>query len=186
MANNEIRTLFELDLLAKAQSMACTKPPRPWEYETVIPTNGVLACGWDQDENIVLISGSGYSVTEPITGRRLQRNRDAYVTEECVSVDRLTFHPPLAKQPIPIFGLEAGDGIHVTSDGWQVEVIYPWWPRATVVLDYLFTTHYSYLKNATAIDLHRLDGTVKCGFSPSGKHLIIMGSGGALIYSRKE
>jgi len=74
----------------------------------------------------------------------------------------------------------------MTADGWQVEVIYPWWPRATVVLDYLYITNYTYLKNATAIDLQRLDGMIKCGFSPSGKHLIMMGSGGALIYSRKE
>ena len=34
----------------------------------------------------------------------------------------------------------------MTADGWQVEVIYPWWPRATVVLDYLYITNYTYLK----------------------------------------
>ncbi|MEB7454556.1 hypothetical protein ACP3VS_20835 [Lysinibacillus sp. VIII_CA] len=186
MTINEIRTPFELDLLAKAQSLKTTKPPSPWEHETVIAANGVLACGWDQDENIILISGSGFSVTEPITGLRLHRERDKELTEDCVSEDRLIFHSPISKKPTAIFGLEAGDGIHVTPDGWQVEVIYPWWPRATVVLDYLFTPRYSYLNNATAIDIQRLDGAIKCGFSPSGKHVMIMGSGGAFIYSRKE
>lgn len=186
MAKNEIRTPFELDLLAKAQALKGTKPPSPWIHETIVPANGVLACGWDPDENIVLISGSGYSVTEPITGRRLTRERDADCTDDSISDDRLTFQLPISKQPIPIFGFEAGDGIHMTTDGWHVEVIYPWWPRATVVLDHLYTTHYEYLKNATAIDVQRLDGVIKCGFSPSGKHLLIMGSGGALIYSRRE
>lgn len=186
MTNSDIRTPFELDLLAKAQSLKATKPPSPWEHETIIPANGVLACGWDQDENIILISGSGYSITEPITGLCLHRERDAEWTEDCISEDRLTFHSPLLKKSTSIFGLEAGDGIHVTLDGWQVDVIYPWWPRATVVLDYLFTPRYSYLSNATAIDIQRLDGAIKCGFSPSGKHLMMMGSGGALIYSRKE
>lgn len=76
MAKNEIRTPFELDLLAKAQALKGTKPPSPWIHETIVLANGVLACGWDPDENIVLISGSGYSVTEPITGRRLTRERD--------------------------------------------------------------------------------------------------------------
>ncbi|WP_260982709.1 hypothetical protein [Lysinibacillus fusiformis] len=47
MTNSEIRTPFELDLLAKAQSLKATKPPSPWEHETIIPANGVLACGWD-------------------------------------------------------------------------------------------------------------------------------------------
>ncbi|WP_347723181.1 hypothetical protein [Lysinibacillus capsici] len=183
MVNNDRRTPFELDLLANAQSLICTKPPIPWAYETSIAANGVLACGWDHEENIVLISGSGYSVTEPITGRRLHRERDMDETYDRMSDDRLTFQLP--QGTISIFGFEAGDGIHMTADGWQVEVIYPWWPRATVVIDYLYITNYTYLKNATAIDLQRLDGMIKCGFSPSGKHLIIMGSGGALIYSRK-
>lgn len=127
MAKHEIRTSFELGLLAKAQSLNCTKPPSPWVYETIIPAAGVFACGWDQDENVVLISGSGYSVTAPITGKRLDRERDADFTNSRISNDYLFFQLPSSQQRISIFGFEAGDGIHLTADGWQVEVIYPWW-----------------------------------------------------------
>ena len=97
MVNNDRRTPFELELLANAQSLICTKPPIPWAYETSITANGVLACGWDHEENIVLISGSGYSVTEPITGRRLHRERDVDETYDRMSDDRLTFQLPQGK-----------------------------------------------------------------------------------------
>ncbi|WP_285399624.1 hypothetical protein [Lysinibacillus sp. fls2-241-R2A-57] len=180
----EIRTSFELDLLKKAQSMELTKPPNPWEHETIIPASGVFACGWDQEEKVVLISGSGYSITEPITGTRLHRDYDANMTYDSISEDNLFFNIPCTKEKIMIFGFEAGDGIHVTNDGWQLEVIYPWWPRATVIIENAFKANHQYLEGATAIDLGRLDAPIKCGFSPSGNHLMIMGSGGAIIYSR--
>ncbi|KOS64461.1 MULTISPECIES: hypothetical protein [Lysinibacillus] len=184
LSKKEIRTSFELDLLNKAQSMELTKPPGPWEHETIIPASGVFACGWDQDEKVVLISGSGYSITEPITGTRIHRDDDVNTTYDSISEDNLFFTIPFTKEKIMIFGFEAGDGIHGTNDGWHVEVIYPWWPRATVVIDNVFKANHQYLKDATAIDLDRLDGSIKCGFSPPGNHLMIMGSGGALICSR--
>ncbi|MFE3574446.1 hypothetical protein [Lysinibacillus sp. NPDC059133] len=164
--------------------MEFMNPPSPWGHETVIPASGVIACGWDQDENVVLISGSGYSMTEPITGSRIHRDYDANTTYDSRSEDNLFFTIPFTKEKIMIFGLDAGDGIHVSNDGWHLEVIYPWWPRATVIIDNVFKANHQYLTDATAIDLGRLDGSIKCGFSPSGNHLMIMGSGGALIYSR--
>jgi hypothetical protein len=102
-----------------------------------------------------------------------------------MSGDYLSFRIPLSGQDISIFGFESGDGIHVTNDGWMLEVIHPWWPRASVILDQAFVPNYEYLKQATMIDLIRLDGKIKCGFSPSGKHFVILGSGGALLYSRE-
>ncbi|MFJ8103088.1 hypothetical protein [Lysinibacillus sp. NPDC096212] len=99
-SEKEIRTLFELDLLKKAQSMELTKPSSPWGHETVIPASGVIACGWDQDENVVLISGSGYSMTEPITGSRIHRAYDANTAYDSISEDNLFF--TMGKKKLPI------------------------------------------------------------------------------------
>ncbi|MCM3496339.1 hypothetical protein M4D52_23070 [Paenibacillus lactis] len=180
----EIRTPYELQLLQRAQAMEPAKPPHPWAAEIVVPASGCTACGWDQEENLVLISSSGYSVTQPGTGQLLHRNRDENATEEGMGPDGLTFRIPHDEQLITIFGFESGDGIRLTNDGWMLEVIYPWWPRSSVVLDNVFRQGYEYLKDTVMLDLNRLDGNVRCGFSPSGKHFVILGSGGALLYSR--
>ncbi|MFB4329343.1 MULTISPECIES: hypothetical protein [Paenibacillus] len=184
-SKKEIRTTFEIDLLRFAQAKEPTKPPRPWTAEVIIPASGCIACGWDADENLVLISSSGYSLTQAITGTVIHRDRDSDLTEDHMSGDHLSFRIPLSGQDISIFGFESGDGIHATNDGWMLEVIHPWWPRASVILDQVFVPNYEYLKQATMIDLNRLDGKIKCGFSPSGKHFVILGSGGALLYSRE-
>ncbi|MVO99924.1 hypothetical protein [Paenibacillus lutrae] len=183
-STHEIRTPFELDLLGKAQNMQQTVPPEPWIYEVIVPASGVTACGWDEDENLVLISGSGYSITQAITGKRIHRDRDSSLTDAGMSKDYLTFTVPLTGLVMGVFGFEAGDGIFGTDDGWRLDVIYPWWPRASVVLDNVFRQGYRYLEDAVMIDLKRLDGPVKCGFSPSGRHFVVLGSGGALVYSR--
>ena len=33
-----------------------------------------------------------------------------------------------------MFGICGGDGIHTTEDGWEAEVVPPWWPCSEVVL----------------------------------------------------
>ncbi|KOP67460.1 hypothetical protein AMS62_21095 [Bacillus sp. FJAT-18019] len=184
-SKKEIRTKFEIDLLHQAQAKEPAKPPHPWIHEVIIPAGGCIACGWDAEENLVLISSSGYSITQPLTGNRIYRDQDPNISDTHMSADSLSFRIPHSGQDIPIFGFESGDGIHMTNDGWMLEVIYPWWPRASVALDQLFVPGYEYLQQAVMIDLNRLDGRIKCGFSPSGRHFVILGSGGALIYSRE-
>ncbi|RAR44612.1 hypothetical protein [Paenibacillus sp. MDMC362] len=185
-AKKEMRTKFEIDLLQKAQAKEPTKPPHPWTAEVSIPAAGCIACGWDAEENLVLISSNGYSITQAKSGTLIYRDRDSDVTEDHISDNYLSFHIPQSGEDIPIFGFESGDGIHITHDGWMLEVIHPWWPRASVVLDQVFVPNYEYLKQAVMIDLNRLDGKIKCGFSPSGRHFVILGSGGALLYSREQ
>ncbi|NQX70410.1 hypothetical protein HQN90_30150 [Paenibacillus alba] len=181
---NEIRTKFELELLHKAQVLPESNPPPPWIKEIIVPASGCFACGWDLNENLILISSSGYSITEVSSGILIHRNRDSELTNARISSNNLTFHTPYNDEVIDIFGFEAGDGIHTTIDGWFVKVIYPWWPRASVIIENLFKPNYQYLNDVTMIELKRLYGDIKCGFSPSGQNLVILGSGGALIYSR--
>ncbi|MCR8656678.1 hypothetical protein [Paenibacillus endoradicis] len=153
--------------------------------EVIVPAAGCVACGWNVDENLVLISSSGYSITEAKTGLLIHRDRDSNLTYEKISNNNLTFQVPLSNECISVFGFESGDGIHSTNDGWVIKVISPWWPIESVIIENVFRSNYKYLNDATMIDLNRLDGNIRSGFSPSGNKLVIMGSGGALIYSRE-
>lgn len=182
--NHEVRTPFEIDLLHQAQGMSKSSPPSPWGNEILIPASGCIACGWDQNENLVLISSSGYSIIEVATGTLIHRDRDTELMDSRISHNQLSFELPTDDEVINIFGFEAGDGIKITNDGWSVQVIYPWWPRAAVIIEQLYGANYQYLKDATLLDIKRLDGDLKCGFSPTGKSLVILGSGGAVVYSR--
>lgn len=180
----ERRTSYELKLLDFAQEMKPTDPPDPWKHCVIIAAAGVIAGGWDINENIVLISGSGFSINHPITGVQIHRDRDSEKTYAHILNNGLTFKLPTFNEEIDIFGFKAGDGIHMTDDGWNLEVIYPWWPRASVIIDHVFSKSYNYLKTAVMINVPRLDGRLKCGFSPSGSYFVILGSGGAIVYSR--
>lgn len=177
-------TEYERLLLSRARSLSPSRPPWPWEREWTVPASGVLACGWDAEEHLVLLSGSGYSITDVRTGERLHRDRNADEVYDRLAQSMLRFTVPYHGQTIDIFGFEAGDGIHLTGDGWSLKTIYPWWPRASVILEQVFAPGYRYLEQAAMIDPGRLDGDIRCGFSPSGRHFVILGSGGAVGYSR--
>lgn len=182
---NEIRTSFELELVRAARSLQLGSMPEPWGAAIIVPAAGAYACGWDEHEHFLMIGSSGYSLTIPDTGERLLRERDARLTEKSLSPDALVFTPPHGGADIRLFGLEAGGGIRVTADGWSLEAIYPWWPRASVILEQVFMPDYAYLRQATLLDTSRLDGPLICGFSPSGRSIAILGSGGATLYSRQ-
>ncbi|NGZ74561.1 hypothetical protein [Saccharibacillus alkalitolerans] len=181
----EIRTAFELELLRKAQNLRPGPPPPPWNPAVTVPAAGAYACGWDEQERLLLLGGSGFSLILPETGEVLMRERDVRRMEAGLSRDGLTFTPPQGGSPCGLFGFEAGGGIRLTSDGWSLEVIYPWWPRASVVLDQVFAPGHTYLEQACLLENDRLDGPLLCGFSPSGRHLAILGSGGAVLHSRQ-
>lgn len=181
----EIRTNYELALLEKAQKMIPQVPPLPWRQQTVLSASGVIAAGWDSKENIILISSnSGYSINHSMTGERILRDRDTDRTENNIIDRGLKFIIPESAEEIEIFGIEAGDGVHLTDEGWSLEVIYPWWPRASVIIDHVFVQGYEYLLNATMLDIPRLDGWIKCGFAPSGNQFMVIGSGGAVVYAK--
>ncbi|GIN10898.1 hypothetical protein J26TS2_07650 [Shouchella clausii] len=180
----EIRTSYELALLEKAQKMVPKAPPLPWRQQAVLSASGVIAAGWDSNENIILLTSSGYSINHAMTGERILRDRDTDRTENNIIDRGLKFIIPDSGEEIDLFGIEAGDGVHLTVEGWSLEVIYPWWPRASVIIDHVFVQGHEYLLNATMLDIPRLDGWIKCGFAPSGNKFMVIGSGGAMVFAK--
>lgn len=178
---------YQVGLLNRARALKPTVPPEPWGHKIIVSAAGVLAAGWDQSENVLLISSDGYSLTEPLSGARLIRNRDYEITFASILPGNLYFRTIETQEIIPIFGVWGGDGIHMTEDGWSLAYIYPWWPEATVLIKRPFVPgsgRTGLLDDAYLIQLERLEGWLKCGFSPSGKHFAVIGSGGAEIFSR--
>lgn len=181
-------TSFEQSILEQAREMKSGDPPEPWSNGICIPAAGVLACGWDGNENTILISHDGYSINETKTGKRLHRDRDHVETFEAMSSNHLRFTIPATSEQIDIFGLIAGDGIQVSEDKWELERIYPWWPRGVIIIREPYVVgsgKLKYLDRAHLLDTGRLDGWLRQGFSPSGKHFVFIGSGGAYVFSRE-
>jgi hypothetical protein len=180
----------ELRLLEAARDLEPGDPPSPWGARMVVSAAGVLAGGWDDHENVLVISSDGYSVTEPVTGRRLERDRDYKLTYASLSRTGLSFTIPTTSLTVPIFGQFGGDGIHGTQDGWELERIAPWWPHESIVIrtpDGARKTGIPrYRDGVYMIGLLRLeDFDLRCGFSPSGRHFMILGSAGAEVFSRE-
>jgi hypothetical protein len=133
---------------------------------------------------VLLVSLAGYSLTDPWTGERLVRDRDAERAEAAFSRARLTFTVPATRDEVPVFGLPGGDGLHQTPDGWSVEIVYPWWPVPAVMLVPPQGPGTRYLDGAHVLDLPGLGTPLGCGFSPSGRLLMVLDSAGAHLFSR--
>jgi len=182
----EILTEFELMLLNKAKSMIPGLPPAPWGERIFINGAGIIAGGWDKNDNFVLISDSAYSINNSSTGETEEIIYDYEIVGKNLSDDYLKFTIPSTNEIIDIYGLNAGDGLYVNDDGWNIEVIYPWWPRASVIINNVFESGAAsreYLDKTYMINIQELDGWIKCGFSCLGDKFAILGSGGAIIFS---
>jgi hypothetical protein len=178
----------EIELLSQTRALKPGLPPAPWKDRTIISASGVLAGGWDISENILLISTDGYSVSNPKTGEVMVRNRDYARTFASILPGYLQFKiPDTEEEIIDIFGINAGDGIHRTEDGWILRKVYPWWPQEAVLIKSPFVPdsgRHNLLDDAYIVSLERLTGWLRCGFSSSGKYFAIIGSAGAEIFSR--
>ncbi len=176
---------YQEQLLAHARAMSPGPPPPPWAAIPFLQAGGVLAGGWTQSDQVVLISSDGYSVSSPRTGERLVRDRDDARTMAALAPDNLSFLIPATGERISVFGVWGGDGSHSTADGWAVDVIYPWWPEADVLLwPPRGIGSRGYLDGASLLD--GVGGATwrGCGFSPSGDCLMLLTSDGAHVYVR--
>ena len=185
MARSSPLASFQQALLAEARALTPGPPPPPWTAAPHVVAGGILAGGWTSDGHIVLISSAGYSVIDPTTGARVIRNRDPETTFAAFAPDPLTFVEPETGEHVRVFGVWGGDGVHVTSDGWELEVIYPWWPEVDVLLrPPRGPGMHGFLEGA-----YLLDGLVGvtwrgCGFAPSGDCFMLLASDGPIVYLR--
>ena len=179
---------YEQNMLTKARQLIPSDPPAPWRYVQDIEAPSLIAAGWDPDENLVLISQAGYSINVAHTRKQLLLDLDADVYTH-LTERRLRFHIPKSQTTINVFGVTSGDGIHYMRSGeevWILNIIYPWWPRGLVTLRPPVLGGRGLWKKTTALKLLLVGGEwMRCGFSPSGEHFVVIGSQGAEVFTRR-
>lgn len=174
---------YELYALKSARALVPGDPPPPWKLRLSISAAGLLAGGWDAQENFIVISMDGYSINSPVTGEQsLILGRDEAL-DSLIDND-LKFRIPTSGEIINIFGASAGDGIHMTDDNWLLKVMYPWWPQAIVTLEKLYQGAPHDWGTTYALATSLGDGWTKCGFSPSGKHFALLSSYDVDLFTR--
>ncbi|MBC8098192.1 MAG: hypothetical protein H7Y11_02005, partial [Armatimonadetes bacterium] len=161
----------------------------PWQRIVEISAAGLFAGGWGAKEDFILISRDGYSVTDLATGKLVMRNLEGSLArhplDDMLYNDDLSFRIPEMDYDINVFGRNAGDGIRTAGGGWVLETIYPRWPGKTVTLRQALRGIPTAIEDYAAIK-HGIDSSwLRTGFSPSGRHFVIMGDGGMVIFSRQ-
>jgi hypothetical protein len=78
--------------------------------------------------------------------------------------------------------------LKLTSDGWALEVVYPLWPRAWLLMR-APSAHVGtrgYRAGLSRLDLQGLDthNWLRAGFSASGQYLFAVSASGCLVVSR--
>lgn len=165
------------------------EPEEPWGNRTILPAAGIIAGGWTNDNKVFLLSSDGYSISDPITGEQIIRNRDEDDTAMSkFSTDNLEYTIDELDQKIKVFGLRGGNGNHITSDHWNLDSFHPELGEQIVGLTNIkrHQAQQEYWRNFSLIKLERLENfTLTYGFSPNEKCFGIFGSGGAEIFSRQ-
>jgi hypothetical protein len=178
---------YQKQLLKVIRKLSPQQPLPPWKSLIVIPGAGIISAGWTAENNVLLVSHSKYTITNPHTGERRDDTplQSVYTN---ISKNNLQFQIPETNEFVDIFGTLAGDGNHVSSDGWQLEVIYPAWPNSIVLIRRQEESPPSTLQayqQAAIIKLHRLEYlNLKAGFSPDERLFMIVNSAGAEVFYR--
>lgn len=95
----------------------------------------------------------------------------------------------MENEKVSIFGILGGGGNRVTSDGWNINIIYPKWPNAAAVIQKPRELNKSRAiwEDVILIKLNMLEYTeLDCAFSNNEQHFLIMGSGGIEVFSRHK
>ena len=102
------------------------EPSFPWGNRVVISAAGIVASGWTKENKVFLYSSDGYSVSDPLSGQQEIRNYDEdNLASKNFSHDNLEFTIGELSETIKIFGLNGGDGNHLTSDFWNLNSFHP-------------------------------------------------------------
>lgn len=160
-------------------------PPAPWRIVDAFAVGGLLAVGFEEDgERLLLVSSSGQSLFDCRTGEHLHRNHDEDGFDERRLLALAVGHASLP--PFRMAGLHGGGLPAVTADGWKADSVPVDWPIYSLLVtppgsSYLgarFGKPHDFVKLAEEYEVRAY------GFSWTGKTLIAATSSDVTIYGR--
>lgn len=173
-------------LKRKLMSTQLSAPPSPWQQSSVISVSGLRAVGFDRhSDQLLVVSNQGRSVVDCLSGQKLARDDEEYFEgEEHLEAEGIG---PCAGKLFHMAGLHGGGLPTTTEDRWSLEVLTLDWPTKEVLLfepgSWLYGSLYSkpdnFSKLASESELRA------CGFSHTGRSLVLATSSDLTIYSRE-
>jgi len=175
------------ELRAQLRRLSRVAPPQPWRAVATVAVGGLRAIGFDRTSELLLVvSSSGRGVFDCASGTRVARDDEEYYEGE-----RTLEAPgvgPLEGMTVRMSGLFGGGLPTMSADGWSIEVITLDWPEKEVLLlppkSNLFGTLYG-----RPPSIHKIasDSELRaCGFSYSGRSLVIATTSDLTIYGRHD
>ncbi|MGO4157478.1 hypothetical protein [Cupriavidus sp. YAF13] len=161
------------------------EPPLPWRKASVFAVGGLESVGFDREsEHLLVVSSQGRGVFDCRVGKRVARD-DANQIGDYLHLEAQGIGP-LDGKVIRMAGLYGGGLPLATEDRWSLEIVTLNWPATSILLfepdSWLFGSLYGKPDSFHKI---ALESEVRaCGFSASGRSLVIATSSDLTIFVR--
>lgn len=177
-------------LIDRVRTAPLRSPPSPWHAGVSYSIGGLLAVGFAPSSDLLLVTSSqGRGVFDCLTGKRLARDSTPASDEDNWQDDfelEAIGIGPLAAQSIRISGLPGGALAVTTKDGWSLERLTLIWPEESIVLtapgSWIYETRPD--RSSVFTKLAEESEIRACGFSPTGKSVIIATTSDVTMFSR--
>ncbi len=153
-----------------------------WEFYASISLNGIIACGWFINDDIMVISSDGVFIYDTVSSEIRDENYEE-IFQKNISKDNINYFHQKRGESLPIFGLRGGNGNLLTGDGtWKIDIINISYYQNVPKLTNYRTGNYAFLK----LNKCTYEDILFCGFSKSENYFLIMGNNGIDIYNKNR
>jgi hypothetical protein len=179
-------SMGHLDPLRKElRALGVADPPKPWSKVCTVAVGGLRSVGFDRNSELFLVvSSAGRGVIDGRSGSKVARdNAEYYERELLLEAEGIG---PLEGSTLRVAGVLGGGLPTVTADGWSVEVVSLEWPAVEILLLEPLASLYDSLQGKKS-RFHKLSSESElraCGFSYSGRTLVVATSSDVTIYGR--
>jgi len=152
--------------------------PPPWRMIVAAPVNGLFEIGFGEGEHadlLLVVSSNGRDLFDCRSGEVVARDHE---TEHSEWYDPIRLRAagigPLHGQTIRLAGLHGGGLPRMTDDRWMLSMLYFHWPEAAALLQG---------PDSISIRIANLEDPRACGFSETGKTLVLAEPHGLQVFS---
>lgn len=174
-------TESEINYREHIASLVPAPPPSPWKDGYTLDIGGLLAVGWGTSNWLYLLSTQGTGIVDR-GGNLIERIENGLIVEQRLYADKLHHWSEQEKTYIDIFGEYAGDGIHMTRDGWRLTSLAPYWPLA---VPGLISPKLVWPQSVFPLHTSHIGGWLKFGFSPDESCFVVASSSGIQVFFRQ-